>query len=81
MPPKQTTASKFWEQIKNFKELIAVIVFVGGLVTGYVTLQGDVKHLQEDVQQLTKQMEKTNEILMDQKELNGRIIQFIQEER
>jgi hypothetical protein len=71
--------SKFWTQVKNFKELIAVVVFVGGLVTGYVTLQSDVKYLREDVQQLTKQMEKTNEILMSQKELNGKIIQYMQE--
>lgn len=77
MPAK--TESKFWTTIKNIKELLYIIVFVGGLITGYVTLQGDVKQLQKDVQQLTKQMEKTNDILMDQKELNGRIIQFIQE--
>lgn len=74
-----TVKPSFWTQVKNFKDLIYIITFVGGLVVGYVTLQSNVKELQKDVQQLTRQMEKTNDILMDQKELNGRIIQFIQE--
>jgi len=78
MPPKEPVESKFWTTVKNIKELLYIVVFVGGLLVGYVTLQGDVKSLQKDVQELTEQMKKTNDILMDQKELNGKIIQYMQ---
>jgi len=78
MPPKEPMESKFWTTVKNIKELLYIVVFVGGLLVGYVTLQGDVKSLQKDVQELTEQMKKTNDILMDQKELNGKIIQYMQ---
>jgi len=72
------TESKFFTTIKNAKELLYIITFVGGLLVGYVTLQDNVKNLQKEVQELTEQMKKTNDILMDQKELNGKIIQYMQ---
>jgi len=72
------TESKFFTTIKNVKELLYIITFVGGLLVGYVTLQDNVKNLQKEVQELTEQMKKTNDILMDQKELNGKIIQYMQ---
>lgn len=79
--PENSQSFKLWEQINNLKELIAILIFVGGLVAGYVTLRNDVTELKKDVDNLTIEIKRTNTILMEQSHLNGRIIQYLEQQR
>lgn len=78
MVVKPTTESTFWTQITKFKEILSLVVILGGFLVGYVTLLNDVKTLQKKVDENTVQLIKMNDILTDQQLLNGKIIQYMQ---
>lgn len=75
---KPTSESTFWTQLGKFKEILGIIIILGGFLVGYVTLLNDVKTLQVKVDENTVQLKKMNDILIDQQLLNGKIIQYMQ---
>jgi len=78
--------SAIWKRnMTMIRDIVFVVLF---LATIYGWIRSDTKKdtmlethvelLSDKVNELSKHMEKTNQILMDQKELNGKIIQYMQ---
>lgn len=85
MPPR-TTESKINKYRSLIKDIILIVGFlstaIGWVVSETVKkteLKDEVRHLSIIIEDQAKQLEKVNDILMDQKELNGKIIQYMQE--
>ena len=88
MPTKTAESpSPIWKKhmiyIRDGVFVILFLVSVGGWVrTSTVQktrLEDEVKTLSIATNELTRQLEKINNILLEQKELNGKIIQYMQE--
>lgn len=79
--------SPIWKKYMTItRDVVFVILFlvsVGGWIrTATIQktrLEDEVKTLTVAMEEITDQLEKINDILMDQKELNGKIIQYMQQ--
>lgn len=89
MTPRTPAASPspIWKKYMTItRDVVFVILFlvsVGGWIrTATIQktrLEDEVKTLTVAMEEITDQLEKINDILMDQKELNGKIIQYMQQ--
>jgi hypothetical protein len=84
MPTK--TDPRWKKHISLIKDAIYIILFLAATI-GWISskakrdtkLETQVEHLIIMVQDQNKQLQKINDMFLDQKELNGKIIQFIDE--
>ena len=82
MPP--TKESVWKKNMSIVKDVVFIILFLA-TTTGWVIssttnksdLKNEVKALTEQVKGTNKQLEKINETLMEQSELNGKVLMFI----
>ena len=84
MPPKVTET--LWKKImSNVRDIVFIILFLASIV-GWIRsetvkntkLETKVQELTVAIEKQNSQLEKINQILLDQNELNGKIIMYMQ---
>lgn len=86
MPAKTAKTPSLWDAfMTKFRDIVFIILFLG-TTTGWIVtstskkndLKNKVEVLTNKLEDNTKQLEKINEILLQQSQLNGRIIEYMQ---
>lgn len=86
MPIKTPKTNSLWDAFMlKFRDIVFIILFLG-TTTGWIVtstskkndLKNKVEVLTNRLEDNTKQLEKINQILLQQSELNGRIIEYMQ---
>jgi len=80
--PSPTNINKYRAWIKDAILIIGFIATTAGWISSAASnrteMKGEIRHLSNIVQDQNKQLEKINDILLEQKELNGKVIQFLE---
>jgi hypothetical protein len=86
MPPTKTTESIWKKYMTIIRDMVFIFLFLVSIVGWIRSETKKATKLETNVETLlnndaiqTEQLEKINDILMEQKELNGKIIQYMQQ--